>query len=190
MSPKLSLICGVRIAEYNFFYRCGKASVDANELSRIPVSGYEGQKDGPSDEQYVRPFLDRLKPLPGDGVACTHESFQAIFQAYSVATNGEEPVALPAVEVVGARPEAGDSELPADPIPPEPWNLNLIYNWAELQKNDPTIANVLRYLGSGKPPAGSELKRANAEVVQLIKEWDRLVIRNNVLLRRRLTDGH
>ena len=125
MSPKLSLICGVRIAEYNFFYRCGKASVDANELSRIPVSGDEGQKDGPSDEQFVRPFLDRLKPLLGDGVACTRKSFQAICQAYSVDTNGEEPVGSPGVQVVGARPEAVDSDLPADPISPEPLNFEL-----------------------------------------------------------------
>ena len=49
---------------------------------------------------------------------------------------------------------------------------------------------MLRYLRGGQPPAGSELKKENAEVVQLIREWDRLSIRDNVLLRRRLTDGH
>ena len=49
---------------------------------------------------------------------------------------------------------------------------------------------MLGYLRGGQPPAGSELKKENAEVVQLIREWDRLAIRDNVLLRRRLTDGY
>ena len=48
---------------------------------------------------------------------------------------------------------------------------------------------MLSYLRGEQPPAGSELKKENAEVVLLIKEWDRLAIRDNALLRRRLTDG-
>lgn len=183
-------LSSLAVFDFEISYRRGKANGDADGLSRIPVSGEEGQQDSLSDEQYVRPFLDRLKPLQGDGVACSRESFQAICQAYSVDTIGDEPNGLPAVEVVGARPEAVDNDLPAAPISPDPWNLNLVHNWAELQRNDSSIAKVLRYLRGGKPPAGSELKRENAEVVQLIKEWGRLVIRNNVLLRRRLTDGN
>lgn len=42
---------------------------------------------------------------------------------------------------------------------------------------------MLGYLKGGQPPAGSELKKEDAEVVQLIREWDRLTIRDNVLLR-------
>ena len=49
---------------------------------------------------------------------------------------------------------------------------------------------MLRYLGGGQPEAGSALKKENAEVVQLIREWDLLAIRDNVLLRGCLTDGH
>lgn len=118
-------LSSLAIFDFEISYRCGKANLDANGLSRIPVSGDEGQKDGPSDEQYVRPFLDGLKPLPGDGVACMRKSFQAICQAFSVDTHGDEPVGSPAIEVVGARPEAVDSDLPADPISPEPLNFEL-----------------------------------------------------------------
>ena len=138
----------------------------------------------------MRPFLDRLKPLQGDGSVCSHEFFQAICQAYSIAALGDKSAELPAVEVVGARPEAVDNDLPADPTFPQPWHLNLVHNWAELQRNDPSLAKVLRYLRGGQPPAGCELKKENAEVVQLIREWDRLAIRDNVLLCRRLTNGH
>ena len=49
---------------------------------------------------------------------------------------------------------------------------------------------MLRYLKGGQPPAGSEFKKENAEIVQLLIERDRLAIRDNVLLRQRLTDGH
>ena len=104
-------------------------------------------------------------------------------------TLGDQSAELPAVEVVGARPEAVDNDLPTGPISPQPWQLNLAHNWAELQKNDRSLAKVLRHLRGGQPPAGSELKKENAEVVQLIREWDCLVIRDNVLLRQRLTDG-
>ena len=76
----------------------------------------------------MRPFLDLLKPLQGDGVACSHESFQAICQAYSVDTLDDESAELPAVAVVGARPEAVDNDLPTDPISPQPWHLNLVHN--------------------------------------------------------------
>ena len=111
-------------------------------------------------------------------------------KAYSIDALGDESAELPAVEVVGARAEAVDKDLPADPISPQPWHLNLVHNWAEFQRNDPSLARVLRYLRGGQPPAGSDLKKENAEVVQLIREWDRLAIRDNVLLRQRLTDGH
>ena len=183
-------LSSLAVFDFEISYRCGRANGDADGLSRIPISDEEGNRDVVSDEQYVRPFLDRLKPLQGDGVACSHESFQAICQAYSVDTLDDESAELPAVEVVGARPEAVDNDLPTDPISPQPWHLNLVHNWAELQKNDPSLAKVLKYLKSGQPPAGSELKKENAEVAQLIREWDRLVIRDNVLLRQRLTDGH
>ena len=33
------------------------------------------------------------------------------------------------------------------------------------------------------------MNKENAEVVHLIREWDRLALRDNVLLHRRLTDG-
>ena len=42
---------------------------------------------------------------------------------------------------------------------------------------------MLGYLKGGQALAGSELKKENAEVVQLIREWERLTIRDNVLLR-------
>ena len=91
---------------------------------------------------------------------------------------------------MGARPEAVDNDLPTYPISPQPWQLNLVHNWVELQRNDPSLANVLRYLRGGQPPAGAEFKKETAEVVQLLREWDHLVIRDNVLLRQRLTYGH
>lgn len=61
--------------------------------------------------------------------------------------------------------------------------FNLVHNWAELQRNDPSLAKVLCYLRGGQPPEGSELMNNTAVVVQLIREWDCLVIRDNVLQR-------
>ena len=57
------------VFDFEISYRCGNANGDANRLSRIPVSGREGNRDVLSDEQYLRPFLDRLKPVQGDGFA-------------------------------------------------------------------------------------------------------------------------
>lgn len=49
---------------------------------------------------------------------------------------GDELAELPAVEVVGDRPEAVDNDLPAGPASSQPWHLNLVHNWVELQRND------------------------------------------------------
>ena len=114
-------LSSLAIFEVEISYRCGKANGDADGLSRIPVSGGEANLDVLSDEHYVRPFLDRLKPLQGDGFACSYESFQAICQAYSVDALGDESAELPAVEVVGARPERVDNDLLAYPTSPQPW---------------------------------------------------------------------
>ena len=161
-------LSSLAVFHFEISYRCGKANGDADGLSRIPVNGGDGSQDVLSDEHYVRPFLDRSKPLQGDGCACSHESFQAICQAYSVDELGDESAEFPAVQVVGAWPEAVDNALPAGPISPQPWHLNLVHNWAETQRNDPSLAKVLSYLKGGQPPAGSNLKKENAEVVQLI----------------------
>ena len=138
----------------------------------------------------MKPFLDHLKPLQESAITCLHESFQAICQAHSVDSFGDESSGLPAVEDIGAKPEAVDNDLPVDPPPPEPLNLNLILNWAVLQRNNQNLAKVFQYLKYEKPREGSDLKRETAEIAQLIKEWDRLVIRDDVLMRRHLTDGN
>ena len=91
-------LSSLAVFDFEISYRCGKANGDADGLSRIPVSVEEGRQDNLSDEQYVRPFLDRLKPLQGDGLSCSQEFFQAICQAYSVDTIGNKPAGLPAVE--------------------------------------------------------------------------------------------
>ena len=163
-------LSSLAVFDFEMSHRCGKGNGDVDGLSRIPVSGGEGNRDVLSNEQYLRPFMDRLKPVQGDGFACSHESFQAMCQAYSVDALGDESAELPAVEVVGARPEAVDNELPADPTSSQPWHLNLVHNWVEPQRNDSSLAKVLGYLRGGQPPAGSELKKENAEVVQLIRE--------------------
>ena len=132
------------VFDFEISYCCGKANGDANGLSCNPVSGGEGNQDVLSDEQYARPFLNCLKPLQGDGFACSHKSFQATCQAYSVDELCDESAELPAVEVVGTRPEAVDNDLLADPISLQPWYLNLVHNWVELQRNDPSLANPSR----------------------------------------------
>lgn len=107
-------LSSLAVFDFKISYRCGKAHGNPDGLSCIPVSGGEGNQDVLSDKQYVRSFLYHLKPLQGDGFACSHESFQATCQAYSVDELGDESAELPAVEVVGDRPEAVDNDLLAD----------------------------------------------------------------------------
>ena len=106
--------------DFEISYHRGKANGDADGLSRIPVSGGEVNRDVLCDEQYVRPLLDRLKPVQGDGFTCSPQFFEAMCQAYSVDALGDELAELPAVYVVGARPEPVDNDLPAFMGPPHP----------------------------------------------------------------------
>ena len=143
--------------DFDISYRCGKANGDAVGLSRITVTDEECNQDSLTDEEYLKPFLDRLKPLQESAITCLHESFQAICQAHSEDSFGHEPSRLPAVEVIGAKPEAVDNDLPVDPIVPEPLNLNLILNWAVRQRNDPNLAKMLQYLQCGRPPQQGQI---------------------------------
>lgn len=130
---------------FDIYYRCGKANGDADGLFRIPVIGEESNQDSLNIRQYVRPFLDRLKPPQESAISCSQAFFQAVYLPHSVNSLGDESSGLPAVEVVGAKPEAVDNDLSVDPIATEPLDLNLVLNWADLQRNDPNLAKMLRY---------------------------------------------
>ena len=62
-------LSSLAIFDFDNSNRCGKANGDTNGLSHIPVSNKGSSRGTLTDEQYVRPFLDRLKscqevPLP------------------------------------------------------------------------------------------------------------------------------
>ena len=82
----------------------------------------------------------------------------------------------PAVETVGARPEAASagmhdpilqSEVPAVPLVP-------LKDWPRLQRQDPVISQVLRFVERGTSPAS---------------DFKRLVLQDGILKRRCETDG-
>ena len=138
---------------------------------------------GASDDEYLTPFLQRRKPIFESNITCYHESLEAVFQAHSVESFGECANWLPAVEVASANQEAVDNNLPLDHIGEKP------SNWAELQRKDPSFMRVLDWCNLKRRPNQSKSRREKTNVVQSLKEWERLVIRDNVFMRPRDTEG-
>ena len=61
-------------------------------------------------------------------------------------------------------------------------------DWAREQREDPVISRVLDYVTSGECPPLRTRQKETREVNLLLREWDRLVVKEGVLYRRRV-DG-
>ena len=63
------------------------------------------------------------------------------------------------------------------------------YDWNALQQVDEEISPLLTYIRKGEEPPRRWLKGQSTNTQILAKDWDRLVLREDVLYRRRLVDG-
>ena len=94
---------------------------------------------------------------------------------------------IPAVEVVGI--SMGTLAKDADRLEKWPENTALptitMKEWKELQRQDPVLTRLCWYVGRVRRPTRLEKERESRQVRLLLKEWDHLCFRQDVLHRKR-----
>ncbi|XP_030830382.1 uncharacterized protein LOC115919900 [Strongylocentrotus purpuratus] len=146
-------------------YRSGKMNIDADALSRRPSNV------PPSD-------------TPPD-TTCSKETFEAVVD-YALNVDVEnspfvENVGQHSVTVVG---DVGLEDRASDNLftsgPPD---------WTKEQGMDPVISRVIDYVKQDVCPLINRRREESKDVQIVLREWDKLVLKNGVLYRRRIVEG-
>ena len=61
-------------------------------------------------------------------------------------------------------------------------------DWAKEQGKDPAISRVIHYLKQGVCPSVHRRKDESKDVQIMLREWDKLVLKNGILYRKRMVD--
>lgn len=167
--------------DFSITYRAGKAHSDADGLSRVPRTLSSDAGTIP-DEDYVKPFLDRLSPSSGEALhVCSSEAFQAVSQYHQVLEPfNANDIPLPAVEATSMSSQAVDHTLFGGS------GSSLPVDWLSLQQKDPVISRVLNILHRNQPL--DQLTLDNPELTWMFRERSRLVRKAGVLYRRRTVE--
>lgn len=195
--PKLDA-CEIRwvskLASYSFDLKHlpGKKNVVADALSRDPFAKSVSQRllkepystlvqesngvEGDSVQDVFRASClsqaCRSGDLPTPRTVCDATEIQALCQAHCDWFDAAESRALCLVQHVQQQP-AGLETLP-------------LFSAQELQLSqyqDPNISKVMPFVAAKKRPSRRERHGADSKVLRLFKQWDRLVVRDNVLYR-------
>ena len=175
--------------DFTISYRPGKSNGDADGLSRMPQPDGHVKPPPVPDEEYIKPFLARVHQSADEDV-CSNEEFQAIC-AYHLAgaafrTDG---VGTPAIEAISMQSEAVPHTLVTPPMPSQT-DLRMMSpaEWTRLQEADPIIGRVLDILERDIVPQHHPKAEA-PDVLRLLKDRDRMSLRDGILFRRRIVDG-
>ena len=147
------------LADFHFTikYRPGTANQDADALSRMPM------------DQYMDMCTEEVEP---DWIKATVEALEA-------QNKGDAVWLLP----LSSQPSElghimnGDCEPRVQPLTPKE-----LY---EAQRCDRGISEVIQYKGSGKPLTQQHRRQASPEGQSLLREWKKLVLGEDGILRRR-----
>ena len=149
------------LADFKFVikYRPGKANIDADALSRIPIE---------------RVMEERTETTTQDIIKCATNA--------SITTQGPEYTWITALTT-------DESVLNHDSDQIKQVNFSQIStsDFKEAQKKDPIINRVIEYKNCGRSPSKEERGEGPHKVKLLMREWNNLRLENGILKRRKGT---
>lgn len=175
--------------DFTITYRPGKASCDADGLSRMPTGTYVETEVTTPDLECIKPFLARLHKLePGSTAFCSEEEFRS-FCAYHLVDEpfNSKKLQSPAVEAFSMNSNAIPEHLSQPPHLQSQTNFPTmsLSDWAKMQREDLVIGRVLELLAADCDTTADD----SHLVRKLLREKGRLRVDQGVLFRRRLVDG-
>ena len=149
------------LADYNFNikYRPGRINNDANTLSRIPLD------------------IDQYMPT------CTEETSQAVIAASLTGVIANQTGE--AVWITAISDTAEVLSLDTSLLDPTKYDSIDPQDILRAQRQDPSIGRVLAYKSEGQKPAVRELRQELPKTRVLLREWHKLEVGEDGLLRRK-----
>ena len=146
-------------ADFHFTtkYRPGTANQDADALSRIHMEQYMDLCTEEVEPDWIRATVEALDSQSKGDVVC-------------LLSLSSQPSELRQIMNV-------DCELRVQPLTPKE-----LY---EPQRRETVISEVIQYKNYSKPLTLQDRRRASAEVQSLLREWKKLVVGEDGILRRR-----
>ena len=158
-SAKLN-VTGLRwvneLADFTFTikYRPGRVNTDADSLSRIPDC-----------ESYIETCTEEILPQTTNGVTC------AVNLLAKGKSNWVTPFTIdPNVFAIDSSNFRNDLLIGVNDL-------------VDAQLNDPATSHVMQFIKQGKKPLAKEMSHESSDVKRLIRDWPRLVVKDNVLKR-------
>ncbi|KAJ8028616.1 hypothetical protein HOLleu_30909 [Holothuria leucospilota] len=152
--------------DFNIVYRPGALNGDADALSRLPA------RDDREESSRIDPNVLR-----------------AIYESHHVnlSEEGSENSYTPLVEAISLSQNAIPVEFEdnLEPAPQSNYPHLSKREWKELQEKDTIVSRVLHYLKMNRRPNLQERKKEKADVLLILRDWDRLCFIDNVLYRKR-----
>ena len=144
-------------ADFNFTikYRPGRVNTDTDSLSRIP-----------DFESYIETCTEEMSPQTTNAVTCA-VNFLAKGKSNRVTPRNIDPNVF-AIDSSNFRNDLciGVNDL------------------IDAQLNDPVTSRVMQFIEQGKKPQAKDMLHESSDVKQLIRDWPKLLIRDNLLKRK------
>lgn len=160
---------------FNIKYRAGNANGDADGLSRRPQDAPREDEDFLQEKERISEMTQRI--LEGEKREIPAAVISAVCQHHSVSSQLPvlaESLAVDASSVPDLFAGQGQTTLPG----------MTRESWREAQSQDPSINRVVKLVESAQKPSFKTLSDEQPEVKLLLREWNKLELREGILYRR------
>lgn len=175
---------------FNIKYRAGKHNMDADGLSRRPHDVLEDDCTSKDESNKIQRFTSHLLESASPLKDIARETVEAACQKHLVPQNSEQIPYLGYVESLAMQASAVPScfeeqDIECGVLPLHKYDQT---NLKRLQREDPVIKQVIDLMESDKG-VPTDLKVDNSDLQLMLREWDRLQLKDELLYRTRLCDG-
>ena len=180
--------------DFHVQYRAGKKNQDADGLSRRPHPQDGTDLTDLDENNRIEQFISRFV-LEKEEPEVSAEVVKAICQKHLITDTSDiqpESLLVPAaVECLAMDVGAIPPEYSHTDLFPESCTLPRMshQDWALEQKKDTNISRVISILKAGRRPSYRVRQREDREVQLMLRLWDQLVLRDEVLYRKRKVNG-
>uniref|UniRef100_A0A3B1JFH0 Gypsy retrotransposon integrase-like protein 1 n=1 Tax=Astyanax mexicanus TaxID=7994 RepID=A0A3B1JFH0_ASTMX len=174
---------------FNIKYRAGSTNKDADGLSRRPHHLPHEDKAFLQEKERIENFKRHILNRPQEEIQNT--VFSALCELHSVGSTSSEFCGGSEFPVLAECLAVDASSIPHSFVYSGQETIPGMSHkdWYRAQREDPSIKEIINCLGNGQRPNMSSVGHGFPEVRLLMREWNKLELRDGVLYTKRMDDG-